>query len=69
MNIIPVPVKTSPDWSAVAELVKTSGQPVYLAPKKFNQNSAHAALYRKGLGVTQVKENEKIVAYRVAPLT
>lgn len=66
MRITPVPVKTVPDWQALADAVDLFG-PVNIPPD-IDANAAHAALHRRGLGVRAVKKDGLRVAYQIGPL-
>jgi hypothetical protein len=66
LNIQPVPMKTVPNWVAVAEYTKANGE--MILPANVERNSAHAALHRLGCGIRAIVVDGEVVACRVRPL-
>lgn len=66
LNIQPVPMKTIPNWVAVADYAKANGE--MILPASVDRNSAHAALHRLGFGIRAIIVDGEVVACRVRPL-
>ena len=52
VTITPVPLKSVPDWKALAEIAKLQGR-IVIAPDT-EANAAHASLHRAGMGLYAV---------------
>ena len=67
-DFTPIPTKTvvMNDIPALLEILKAKGS-LMVAPET-NINPLHVALHKHGYGTHQVKINNEVVAYNIAPL-
>lgn len=60
-----IPMRMSPDWNAIAGIVKRDG--FFLAPPSLDANVANGVLHRLGIRAYPVRVAGQLVAYSIEP--